>query len=135
LIYGVADGGEAGREVTGADGFADDAGPEAGERFVVAAGCGVGGTDGFVVMDDARPGKFQCTLRRMFVGQAGGDGDVSGVGPGRFRQSAGLPLAEDNDPASGRFRGTDGSCDLGRCRVRPFDSFRSSNQIITQMKY
>ena len=31
----------------------------------------------------------------MIEGEAGGDGNVSGVGPGRFGQSSGLPLAEE----------------------------------------
>jgi len=92
---GVADRFEAGREVAGANGFADEAGPEAGERFVVAAGFGVGGADGFVVVDDAGAGEFERAAGRMIVGQAGGYGDVSGMGPGRFGQSAGLPSAEE----------------------------------------
>jgi len=92
FIDGVADGFEAGREVASADGFADEIGPEASECFVVAAGLGVGGADGFVVMDDAGAGEFEGAVGRMIEGQAGSYGNVSGVGPGRFGQSAGLPL-------------------------------------------
>jgi hypothetical protein len=95
FFHGVCDGGEARGEIAGANGFADQARPEAGERFVIAAGFGVGGADGFVVMNDAGASEFERALGRMIEGQAGGDGDVSGVGPGGFGQRSGLPSMEE----------------------------------------
>ena len=89
VFHGVCDGSEARRELAGANGFGDEAGPEAGERFVVAAGFSVCGADRFVVMNDSGAGEFERAVGRMIKGQAGCDGDVSGVGPGRFGQRAG----------------------------------------------
>ena len=92
---GGFDGGERRGVVSGGEEVCHDLGPEAGEGFMIAGVFGVLAADGEVVEWDAFAHPAEGVGGAVFSGVEGADGDVRGVGPVGFGESAGFPLMDE----------------------------------------
>ena len=80
---------------TGAQEVRNQACPEAGQRFVIAAVISVRSADASVVENDAGADFLQGLVGRVIENMASGDGDVCGVRPFAFRNCTGAPMVEE----------------------------------------
>lgn len=86
---------EARRKPARAQEVRDQVTPETGQRFVIAAVIGIRGAHASVVVDDAGANLLQSFVDRVVEEMTSSDGNVGGVGPFAFGESAGTPLIKE----------------------------------------